>query len=93
VDDADVDELPGDDQGAAGADSTVHAQRLCGGLGCGSGGPGVADVGQVRGGERVRQAAQQDAVVYQLHQSVVQAHGDVPSSEAACRIASDVRGK
>jgi hypothetical protein len=81
VDDPDVDALPGDDEGAAAGHPTLHAQRLGGRCRWWAGGAGVAEAGQLGGGERVGQAAQQSAVVDELQQAAVDAHGHAPTRE------------
>jgi hypothetical protein len=81
VADADVDALSGDDEGAAAADPTLDADWFGCGLGWWSGGAGVAQSGLFGGGERVGQAAQQDAVVDELQQAAVEAAGDPAAGE------------
>jgi hypothetical protein len=81
VDHADVDALPGDGQGAAAADPPFHPWRVSGRLGWRTGGPSVAEAGQLRRGERVGQAAQQNTVLDELEQAVAEADGDPAAGE------------
>jgi hypothetical protein len=72
---------PANGQRAAAADAPFDAD----GCGCRlrgwAGGAGIADAGDLSGGERVGQAAHQDTVVDELEQAAIETHRQAPAGE------------
>ena len=81
VDDADVDPLTGQNQGASAGHAPLDPDRLGRRDWWRPGRAGVADPGDLRRGQWVGQAAQQDAVRGQLQHAVVDPNGDAPAGE------------
>jgi hypothetical protein len=73
MDHADVDALPGNDERATTADAPLDPHRFGRRVWWWTGGASVADTGHLGRGERVGQAAQQDAAVDELEQAAVEA--------------------